>query len=121
LKLTYAIAFVSDMERSVAFYRDLIGLPLEFESGEWTQFATGGAVFALHRGEVKGEPNPNIKQPGLCRPGFSVTDLDAFHRRLREAGVHCIQEPRDVYGTRIAQYADPDGLVVSFSERRGSA
>ena len=28
-------------------------------------------------------------------------------------GVRCIQEPRDVFGTRVGQYADPDGLVFS--------
>jgi len=30
-----AIVFVSDMRRSVSFYRDTIGLPLRFESPHW--------------------------------------------------------------------------------------
>lgn len=39
MRVNYAIVFVSDMRRSVSFYRDTIGLPLRFESPEWTEFA----------------------------------------------------------------------------------
>jgi len=119
MKLTYAMAFVSDMARSVAFYRDVVGLPLKFESPEWTEFATEGATFALHRGEPG--DGAGAKQAGLCRPGFGVEDLDAFHQRMLDAGVPCTQQPRDVFGTRIAQYSDPDGLVISVSEARRAA
>lgn len=114
MKLTYAMVFVSDMERSVAFYRDVIGLPLRFESPEWTEFATEGATLALHKGELGGD-SPGPKQAGLCRPGLAVPDIDAFHKCMVEAGVPCVQEPRELHGVRIAQYTDPDGLVISVS------
>jgi hypothetical protein len=32
--------------------------------------------------------------------------------------VPCIQEPKEVFGARVAQYADPDGLVISVGEER---
>jgi predicted enzyme related to lactoylglutathione lyase len=50
-----------------------------------------------------------------------VPDLDAFHRRVVEKGVRCIQEPKEVFGSRVAQYADPDGLVISVGEERRTA
>jgi catechol 2,3-dioxygenase-like lactoylglutathione lyase family enzyme len=34
VKFSHAIIFVSDMARSIAFYRDVLGLPLRFESPE---------------------------------------------------------------------------------------
>jgi hypothetical protein len=38
-----------------------------------------------------------------------------------EKSVRCIQEPKEVFGARVAQYADPDGLTISVGEeRRGS-
>ena len=40
MRVNYAIVFVSDMKRSVAFYRDVVGLPLKFDSPEWSEFAT---------------------------------------------------------------------------------
>ena len=56
MRVSYAIVFVSDMKRSVAFYRDVIGLPLKFDSPEWSEFATEGATLALHRSEEPAVP-----------------------------------------------------------------
>lgn len=60
------------MDRAVAFYRDVIGLPLKFQSPEWSEFATGEITFALHPARDK---NP----AGKMELGFSVPDLRAFH------------------------------------------
>src|SRR5262245_6207447 len=122
MRLTYAIIFVSDMKRSVSFYRDVLGLPLRFESPGWTEFATDGAILALHASEAPAakEENPAKVPPGRCRPGLSVPNLDEFHKRMVEKKVTCIQEPKDTFGARIAQYLDPDGVATSVSdERRG--
>lgn len=35
-----------------------------------------------------------------------------------ERKVPCIQEPKELFGARIAQYLDPDGLAISVSESR---
>ena len=44
-----------------------------------------------------------------------------FHNRMVERDVPCIQEPKEIFGARIAQYMDPDGLVISVGEeKRGS-
>jgi hypothetical protein len=37
-----------------------------------------------------------------------------------ERNVTCIQEPKDVFGARIAQYLDPDGLAISVADERGN-
>ena len=117
MRVNYAIVFVSDMKRAVSFYRDVVGLPLRFESPGWTEFATDGATLALHADKHAG-PDPDDLPPGRCRPGLSVPDLDAFHRRMVEGNVQCIQEPKVVFGARVAQYVDPDGLSISVGEER---
>src|SRR5262245_17432767 len=120
MRVSYAIVVVSDMNRSVAFYRDVLGLPLRFESPGWTEFATAGATLALH----VGAPAPSAEggrteaPAGRCRPGLSVPNLDDFHQRMVARTVPCLQEPKEVFGARIAQYLDPDGLAISVSEER---
>ena len=118
MRVSYAIVFVSDMRRSVAFYRDVIGLPLKFDSPEWSEFATDGATFALHRAEKPAEGNDGELPAGHCRPGLAVRDLDAFHERMIEHRVICTQLPKDLFGAKMAQYLDPDGLAISVSEER---
>jgi catechol 2,3-dioxygenase-like lactoylglutathione lyase family enzyme len=46
MKVNYAVVFVSEMQTSVAFYRDVVGLTLKFETSHWTEFATEGATHA---------------------------------------------------------------------------
>ncbi|MCK6484087.1 MAG: VOC family protein [Phycisphaerae bacterium] len=118
MRVNYAIVFVSEMKRSVAFYRDVIGLPLRFESPVWTEFATEGATLALHlsrQPNASGAPS-EPETPGRCRPGLCVSNLDEFHQRMADHRVPCLQPPKDVFGSRMAQYADPDGLTISVGE-----
>jgi len=35
-----------------------------------------------------------------------------------ELNVPCIQEPKEIFGARVAQYVDPDGLAISVGEER---
>jgi lactoylglutathione lyase len=118
VRVNYVIVFVSDMTRAVSFYRDVLGLPLRFESPEWTEFVTDGATVALHASGTGSSESDGAdhSRAGRCRPGFSVPDLDAFHARMLERGVTCIEEPREVFGARLAQYRDPDGLAISVGE-----
>jgi catechol 2,3-dioxygenase-like lactoylglutathione lyase family enzyme len=122
MRLSYAIVFVSDMRRSVEFYRDTLGLPLRFESPAWTEFATEGATLALHESQSPSGAADPTHEPaaGQCRPGLNVPDLDQFHARMMERKAICLQEPRATRGVKIAQYADPDGLAISVSEARPS-
>jgi lactoylglutathione lyase len=120
MRVNYAIVFVSDMQQSVSFYRDVIGLPLRFESPGWTEFATDGATLALHatRASISQEDDAQQECAGRCRPGLSVPNLDDFHQRMIDLNVPCIQEPKEIFGARIAQYVDPDGLAISVGEER---
>jgi len=118
MRLNYVIVFVSDMKRSIDFYRDTLQLPLKFQSPGWTEFATEGATVALHLSEngAKGVSSSEETPAGNSRPGFRVGSLDEFHQRMMAYNVVCVQEPKDVFGVRVAQYADPDGLVFSVGE-----
>ena len=82
MRVNYAIVFVSDMTRAVRFYRDVLGLPLRFESPHWTEFATDGATLALHDAGGASPPSPSSHEPGQgsavrvsrCQTSMSFTD-----------------------------------------------
>jgi lactoylglutathione lyase len=118
-EFNYVIVFVSDMARSVAFYRDVLGLRLRSESPKWTEFETPGTTLALHLADAPGDAvvSADAIPAGQCHLGFSATDIDAFHQEMVANGVRCLQPPQEEdFGGRLAGYADPDGQPFWVTE-----
>jgi lactoylglutathione lyase len=115
----YAIVFVSDMARSVRFYRDVLGLTMRFETPDWTEFETGSTTIALH-----GKSTPRAAaaaldpQAGECRLGFNVPDIEARVAGLEKAGVHVVRRPERREAERIilAIVLDPDGMPITLAQ-----
>jgi lactoylglutathione lyase len=120
-KVDYVMVNVSDMRRSVAFYRDTLGLRLKFESPGWSEFDTGATTLALHLGtqasggEAAAQAGPAA---GTCSLGLSVPDLSSTYAELRERGAHFVMPPTEQTneGIWLAVCVDPDGLPISFAE-----
>lgn len=114
----YVIVNVSNMDRSVAFYREALGLPLKFASPGWSELATGRTTIALHAVEGK-SPAPGPPVPGTAMLGFGVPDVDAAHAALVAKGVRFAMPPTDrrEEGIRLAVALDPDGLQVGISQQ----
>jgi len=116
---------VEDVARSLAFYRDLLGVPLRHEldhggagHGGGDRWISGDHAahswrdsflhFALYRS--KGAVTRDVQL------GFPVGNLDVMHARLVAAGVPVDVSPRDEPWGRTARYRDPDGNSVSLTE-----
>ena len=118
-RLGYVILFVADLRRSVAFYRDVIGVPFRLEGDGYVEFATQGARFGLYDRNRLGElTGHDPDRPG--RPGgevvFLVPDVDAEAERLRAAGATVLRGPGDrPWGHRTLHVEDPDGFVVELA------
>jgi lactoylglutathione lyase len=110
-RLAYVMVFVSDMKRSVQFYRDQVGLKLRFASPAWSEFETGGAILALH------PAGPNNKA-GTSEVGVTVQDLNAFYETRKAAGVTFSGPPQpQPYGSPLTEMHDPDGAAISVGGR----
>ena len=118
--LRHVLVFVSDMDRSVAFYRDVLGWPLKCQSPERTEFATEGTTLALrHASRPGGAAAVQGEIAGRCQLGFWVEDVEAFHYDMVARGTPCIQPPTEyASGAKLAVYADPDGLPFSVAGSR---
>jgi lactoylglutathione lyase len=115
--LNYVIVFVSDMERSIAFYRDVLGFPVQHQSGKWTEFGTEGITLALHLADPHDHSHKHASTPaGHCQIGLTVPNLDAFHVEMVGKGVASLQPPKEEGFGKLAIYADPDGMPFSVAE-----
>jgi predicted enzyme related to lactoylglutathione lyase len=104
--LSVVYLYVSEMERSLGFYRDLLGIPLEGD-GDWQEATLGGTRFALHLAHEGIGPLSS----GSVHVSLEVADLDAARERLRAAGVESEETMRDDWGA-AARITDPDGYEV---------
>ena len=106
-RLNVVYLYVSEMERSVAFYRELLGIPLEGDDDDWQEASLGGTRFALHRAHEGLGP----LTVGTIHVNLEVADLDAATRRLGEAGVAVEETMREEWGA-AARIVDPDGYEL---------
>jgi lactoylglutathione lyase len=118
-RLDYVIRFVRDLEASIAFYRDVLGVPLKLEGDGYVEFDTENVKFGLYeRGrlhELIGAAAEHAGQDGEVV--FVVPDVDGWARRLGEAGIDLLSEPTDrPWGHRTMHIADPDGLIVELAQ-----
>lgn len=98
-KIEHVGIYVTDLDRSVAFYRDVLGLELK----DIIDIGTGRIAF-MQIGDSQLELVCNASTGS--RPAgvvdhvtFTVNDIDAVYNRLKEFGVELIDEaPKEVFG-----------------------
>ncbi|MBI3647654.1 MAG: VOC family protein [Actinobacteria bacterium] len=110
--LDHVYYWTRDLDAAVAFYRDVVGLPLAVRHGnDWAELDAGPVRLALH-----GTEGDQIPASGTIV--FGVDDLDAERWRLEQAGVVFDELMGEVEGRlRFATFHDPDGNPVQLIER----
>lgn len=118
LRVAQVHVSVTDLERSVAFYRDVLGIPHLFTVyGQPMAFLQAGSV-RLYLGVPEDERFRS--RPVLY---YSVDDLDATYEAVVERGAESMASPRLVHSDDtmelwIAFVSDPDGNPVGLMNER---
>jgi catechol 2,3-dioxygenase-like lactoylglutathione lyase family enzyme len=115
------VAFIAttDSARSIAFYRDLLGLRLVEDS----PFAV---VFNAHGVTVRIQKVQKAVVPPYTALGWGVSDISGVVKQLAKAGVRCEQFPdmeqtklgiwKSPSGARVAWFKDPEGFILSVTQ-----
>ncbi|MGX7827067.1 VOC family protein [Actinokineospora sp. 24-640] len=99
-----------DRARSLAFYRDTLGLAV------YREFP-GGTVFFLGSGHLEISGRGHIDASPDLAIWLQVRDLAASVEALRDRGVDIVKEPRlEPWGLRESWLADPDGIKIVLVE-----
>ena len=110
-----ATVMVSDFDRAVRFYTDVLGLHLGIcIQGEWAEVsAPDGFTVGIHSSTNHG-PKPGAT--GGISIGLQVEDLDGVMETLAERGVSFHGPPADDTAVRLAFFGDPDGNALYLCE-----
>ena len=117
---------VRDLERSLAFYRDVLGMAVRRRQkvpetqGEWAELETPGSHQLL---ELNWYPEGSKHFKGPYRHGdeldhlaFDCEDADAAYRELVARGAKPALPPfTEEKGSRLAFVQDPDGIWIELS------
>ncbi|UTH73024.1 VOC family protein [Chromobacterium sp. IIBBL 290-4] len=110
LKPNLQLLYVSDIQRSTMFYRQLLQAAPVFVSPRYVAFSAGGeALFALWSGG--GEPDaqaPRYSEIGIMLPGGDAVDR-VYEAWKKHPDVRIVQAPHTAVFGRTFVAADPDG------------
>lgn len=110
--------FVSDVERSPAFYRDQLGFTVEQQHGaNFALVRMGEGTIGLLRGDLARWP---VEARNQFHLELSTDDLDGLYAELQAKGVKFAEPPHDAPWERTMAVRDPDGHRVEFAQgKRG--
>lgn len=116
--LTHIHLMVSDLERSVRFYRDVFGLEERFRDGPMMVFMrTPGQRDTITLSGTKRPEDRAGECAGIAHFGFRRVDRDGIDLAIDEvvrAGGRLIEKGKHPSGEQFAYVADPDGYVIEL-------
>lgn len=118
----YIVVIVEDLERSLKFYCQTLGLTLKHRAEAFAQLETGATRLALYtRSAMQDTLNMKLSAPAENAPGFElgfkVTDVDAAYQELLAKGAPSVIQPTDrPWGQRTAYVRDPDGHLIELAQ-----
>ncbi len=116
-RIEFVTINVSDMKRSIQFYRDVLGFSVQSESPHRSVLDVGGsAKIALHKGVRRTELFEHTPLAGRASIGFSVENLDKAMEELKARGAIFESEPSPRGGgnSMVVELADPDGFQITI-------
>jgi len=121
-KISTVMLGVREIARAVSFYRDTLGLAVQFEIPGFSFFNLGGVTLCLSEPLAKALGGPGQQLAGATELVFSVDDVQRAYEALVAQGVKFFREPHNVTGTQwAANFEDPDGHKLSiFGPHPGS-
>ena len=120
MRLEHVNLTVTDLDRSIAFYSDLLDLHVrwkgEIDGGRLGAHVGNDDVYlALFEASAPGEVDHNYATPGVNHFGFVVDDLAEARQRVERLGASIYHEADYEPGRRI-YFLDPDGYEVELVE-----
>ncbi len=106
----FVMFLVSDLQRAMEFYRDFLGLPLEFykEEWKWAEFNAGNVTLTLCGG----------KQAGAGIIALAVADLEAAAQEVRDKGIRVKRPLHELSTCWHLEILDPDGNTIILHKRK---
>ena len=109
------ILAVKDLDKSVEFYHNIMGLPIKNQRRSWVDLGQSGALLSLHPASLTAKHFGTSLENGIVI-GFLVGDVKSAIDELRAKGVTIYRDIVDRESGKNAIVLDPDEYMVSLFE-----
>lgn len=109
------ILAVKDLDKSVEFYHNILGLPIKNQRRTWVDLGQSGALLSLHPASLTAKHLSNSLENGIVI-GFVVGDVKSAIDELKTKGVKVYREIVEREAGKNAIVLDPDEYMVSLFE-----
>jgi lactoylglutathione lyase len=114
-KVGNVILAVKDIDKSIQFYHELIGLPIKNQRRSWVDLGTSGAMLSLHPASLTAQHVGSSIDNGITI-GFLVGDVQSAIDELKEKGVRIHRDIIERDAGKNAVILDPDDYLISLFE-----
>lgn len=117
-QMGYICLYVSDLDASIKFYRDVLGLEpdTKISTDNFFAFKTGHPQLALERGGFKKDSEKTRAENPVLLQFFaeSPEKLEAVNKHLETNGVHLLERSQEQSWGIRTNFLDPDGNKLSI-------
>tara|TARA_Y100001936_G_scaffold3063_1_gene2888 strand:+ start:330 stop:749 length:420 start_codon:yes stop_codon:yes gene_type:complete len=107
---------VKDLETSITFYHEILGMPIKNERRNWVDLGQqSGGVLSLHPASITTSHTNSSKENGILI-GLTVGDLSSAMEELSSAHVKVFRNIQERQAGKNAIVLDPDGYLISLFE-----
>lgn len=110
---------VSDMEKSVSFYKEVLGLDVVMDLGANVTL-TGGVCLQTREtwADFIGRSPEELGWCGkVSELYFEEDDFAAFAEKLKDMDIHCVHPVKEhSWGQHVVRFYDPDGHIIEVGE-----
>ncbi|MBM3895452.1 MAG: methylmalonyl-CoA epimerase [Thaumarchaeota archaeon] len=109
------ILAVKDLDKSIKFYNEILGLPIKQQRRSWVDLGSKGALLSLHPASLTATHFGTSIENGVAI-GFIVGDVKSAVEELRTKGVKIYRDVVDREAGKNAIILDPDDYMISLFE-----
>ncbi len=109
------ILAVKDLDKSIQFYNEIIGLPIKQQRRTWVDLGSKGALISLHPASLSAPHTGTSVENGITI-GFLVGDLQSALEDVKSKGVKIFRETVEREAGKNAIILDPDEYMISLFE-----
>ena len=107
---------VKDLEISIKFYHEILGMPIKNERRNWVDLGQqSGGTLSLHPASITTSHTNSSKENGILI-GLTVGDLDSAMDELSNANVDVYRDVQERQAGKNSIILDPDGYMISLFE-----